>query len=109
MAGVESVFRGDLRIDGELMCRGTQGRHPAGRIKAKKVLLPKPWGRFFWKGHAGVGLGSQRKLRGAGKLERFLRYVGVNPQIKKQKHYVLDYIEAFENVLCQNPDCSGLY
>lgn len=54
------------------------------------------------------GLGSQRKLRGAGKLERFLRYVGVSPQIKKQKHYELDYIIAFENVPWQNPDCSGL-
>lgn len=46
------------------------------------------WERACWS----QDLGSQRKLRGAGKLERFLRYVGVSPQIKKKKHYELDYI-----------------
>ena len=45
------------------MCRRTQGQHPAGRIKAKQILLPKLWWRFFWKGPMKSGAGFIEKAK----------------------------------------------
>lgn len=73
----------------ELACRETRGRHPACRIEAKKILLPKLWWTFFWKEQAGVRCCVYRENQDR-KVREFLRNVGVGPQIKTQKHCVVD-------------------